>query len=182
MWALNLAQEGELDITLKVIITGEHSGWRMLPTSQVASIGLFGVAGLRFRQKTPNIMAIGDVIRMMIAEKRCRFKRFKQATSLDLYRAYQQNENLTFGFAFAVREGDYFQKALFSSSVSKISEYNTNARAVYGVTSPEGLELIDFEFAPENTNVDYGKELDAMFLHRVKEQQRRILKTLGALK
>lgn len=180
---LDLVADGHLNIAVKVTIVGGQSGFRVLPSirgsSKVAAFGVSGLNVVRMGQKIPNLMKVGDIVRTVISEKRLRFKKFKEASSLDLYHAYQQGEQLTFGFAFSVNEGDYSQKALFSVLASKINEYGTNARPVTGVIAPGGLEVIDFDFDPQTAHVDYVKELDSMFEVRVKEQQRRIVKLVS---
>jgi hypothetical protein len=121
-------------------------------------------------------MVIGDFIQKIIFNQRCKFKKPKEVESLDMFQAYRKRERFIFGFAFSVKEGDYIQKALFSVAASKITQYNTNSRHMPGIPAISGFESIEFEFEPESASINYTKNLDEMFLFRVKEQQRRILK------
>lgn len=169
-----------LRIELKTIIVSQYTGIKYLPSlkgfSSVAAIGVSGVATVKRGQKIDNPMNLGDFVRKVISWKKCRFKKEKDAHSLDLYRAYQQNEAICFGFVFTVQDGDYLQKALFTVTPTRITDYLTDASPVPQVQSWIGLEAVEFEF--EEASVDYPKELDPMFLYRVEEQRKKILRLI----
>lgn len=166
-----------LTIGLRTTIIGEYSGIRFVPFfgfAPVAVIGLRGITTVKRGQKIINMMALGNFVQMVISAKTCRFKKEKDAGSIDLYRAYQRGEKFIFSFSFSVQAGDYIQKALFTVSPTKIIDYHTDAKPVLEVKSSRGLEAIEFEF--ETASVDYVKELDSMFLIRVEQQRKKIIR------